>query len=79
MKASVKVSSERKIQLGMMKGLGAIYHRVTAISPHNALSREMFANQLPYEAFRTYRTAKSELDCNRAMAIVEARQTLRCL
>jgi hypothetical protein len=80
MKASLKVSSGGKIQNGMMKSLGAIYDTVTAVSLQNTLPREMFTNGFPYEASRTYKTMKSEIECTRSMALMEMhRQTLRGL
>lgn len=78
MKASLKVSSSGKIQNGMMKSLGAIYDTVAAVSLQNTLPREMFTNGPPYEASRTYKTMKSEIECARSMALIEMhRQTLR--
>jgi hypothetical protein len=44
----------------------------------NALPYEMFTQGLPYEATKTYRTMKSELEYKRSTAMVEAHhQALR--
>jgi hypothetical protein len=77
MERSAKVLAGAKDQYGVMKSLEAFYQRVTKISLQNALPYEMFANGLPYEASKTYRIMKSEIECKRSLAMVEAhRQAL---
>lgn len=73
-----------RIQLGLVKNLGTIFRRVTAV--HLDVFREripvgMFVAQyLPYEALGTYRKIKTEFEHERSRALVEARsQTFRCL
>ena len=78
MEASLKTITGGKSQHGIMKSLEAFYQRVTEMSLQTALPYEMFANGIPYEASKTYRTMKSELEHKRSLAMVDAqRQALR--
>lgn len=72
METSLKVLSGAKGRYGLIKNLGAILRRATAITSQNALPYEMFEKGLPYEASKTYRTMKSEFECQRSGAMVEA-------
>jgi len=78
MEASIKGVTRGKIHLGLAKSLGAFYQSVIKVSLQNTLPSELFTYGVPYEASRTYRTMKSEFECQRSQAMVEAhRQTLR--
>jgi hypothetical protein len=70
-----------RAQLGIAKNLEVVVRRVTAFrldAFRNSLPSEMFTCGVPYEASRTYRTMKSEFECKRSQAMVEAhRQGLR--
>jgi hypothetical protein len=80
METPLKAASTGKVQYRITKGLGAIIRRVTAISPQSTLPYEMFANGLPYEALKTYRTLKSEFEHNQSTVMVEVhRQVSRGL
>ena len=78
METSIRGVTSGKGRLGLTKSLGAFYQKVIKISPQNTLPSEMFTYGVPYEASRTYRTMKSEFECKRSQAMVEAhRQALR--
>lgn len=70
-----------RAQLGIVKNLGIVFRRVTAFKLDafkNSLPSEMFTYGVPYEASRTFRIMKSEFECKKCAAIVEAhRQGLR--
>lgn len=78
MEMSIKGVTSGKVRLGLTKGLGAFYQKVIKLSLQNTLPSEMFTYGVPYEASRTYRAMKSEFECKRSEAMVEAyRQALR--
>lgn len=64
-------------QFGLVKNLGTIFRRVTAIRLdvfREGISAGMFvAECLPYEASETYRKIKTEFENRRSIAFVEAR------
>jgi hypothetical protein len=72
-----------RVQLGVVKNVGAVVRRITAFrldAFQNTLPSEMFTHGVPYEASRTYRIMKSEFECKKCAAMVEAhRQALRGL
>ena len=76
METSFKGELGGKPQRGVLKSLGVVYQRVTGISLQNALPYEMFAGSLPYEASKTYRAMKTEFECRRSRALIDAN---RCL
>jgi hypothetical protein len=78
METSIRGVTSGKGRLGLTKSLGAFYQKVIKTSLQNTLPSEMFTYGVPYEASRTYRTMKSEFECKRSQAMVEAhRQALR--
>ena len=78
METSIKGVASGKGHLGLTKSLKAFYQKVAKISPQDTLPSEMFTYGVPYEASRTYRVIKSEFECKRSQAMVEAhRQGLR--
>jgi hypothetical protein len=78
MGTSIKGVASGKGRLGLTKSVGAFYQKVIKISLQNTLPSEMFTYGVPYEASRTYRTMKSEFECKRSQAMLEAhRQALR--
>ena len=78
METSIKEVTSGKGRLGLTKSLGAFYQKVIRISLQDTLPSEIFAYGVPYEVSRTYRTMKSEFECKRSQAMVEAhRQALR--
>jgi hypothetical protein len=69
-----------KAHLDIVKNLGAAVRRVAAFRPDDfqCLPAEMFSYGVPYEASKTYRVMKTEFECVRCEALVEARhQNLR--
>ena len=78
METTIKRVTSEKSHLGLTKSLGAVYQKVIKVSMQNTLPSELFTYGVPYEASRTYRNMKSEFECKRNQAMVEAhRQTLR--
>ena len=78
METSIKGVTSGKGHIGLTKSLGVFYQKVIKISLQNTLPSEMFTYGVPYEASRTYRTMKSEFECKRSQAMIEAhRQALR--
>ena len=78
METSIKGVTSGKGRLGLTKRFGAFYQKVIKISLQDTLPSEMFTYGVPYEASRTYRAMKSEFECKRSQAMVEAhRQALR--
>jgi hypothetical protein len=78
METSIKGVASAKGHLGLTKSLRAFYQKVAKISPQETLPSEMFTYGIPYEASRTYRVMKSDFECKRSQAMVEAhRQGLR--
>ena len=78
METSIKTITGAKSQHGITDSLVTFYQRVTKAYLQNALPYEMFTQGLPYEATKTYRVMKSELECKRSAAMVEAhRQAFR--
>jgi hypothetical protein len=78
METSTKGVASGKGHLGLTKSLGGFFQKVVKISLQNTLPSEMFTYGIPYEAVKTYRTMKSEFECKRSQAMVEAhRQALR--
>ena len=78
METSTKTVTGAKGQYGITDSLAKFYQRVTKAYLQNALPCEIFAKGLPYEATKTYRTMKSDLEYKRSAAMVEAnRQALR--
>ncbi len=75
MKIEFKGGLRTRAQFGLVKSLGTILRRVTAI--HLDVFREgiaagMFtAEYLPYEASESYRAIKTELECKRSEAQVD--------
>ena len=79
METSVKNVKAGKTLYGLIEGIVAFRLRVMEIRPRNSLPYEMFKNETPYEASRTYTIMKAEFKCNKSMAEMEEhRQTLRC-
>jgi hypothetical protein len=66
-----------RAQIGLIKNLGVIAKKMSAVSVngfHGGIDVGMFtAEYLPYQASETYRTIKTELECQRSRALVEAR------
>ena len=78
MEISIKRVTSGKGHLGLTKSLRAFYQKVIKVSLQNTLPSELFTYGVPYEASRTYRIMKSEFECKRSEAMVEAhRQALR--
>jgi hypothetical protein len=81
MEIGYRGSLRARVQFGIVKNVGAVVRRVTAFrldAFKNSLPFEMFTYGVPYEASRTYRIMKSEFECKRCAALVEAhRQGLR--
>jgi len=78
METSTKGVASGKGHLGLTKSLVAFYQKVAKIPSQDTLPFEMFTYGVPYEASRTYRIMKSEFECKRSRAMVEAhRQALR--
>jgi len=78
METSIKTVTGTKGQYGITDSLAKFYQRVTKAYLQNAIPYEIFTQGLPYEATKTYRTMKSELEYKRSAAMVEAhRQALR--
>jgi hypothetical protein len=72
MKTSIKGVTSGKDHPGLTQRLGAFYKNVIRVPLQNNLPSELFTYGVPYEACRTYRTMKSEFECKRNEAIVEA-------
>ena len=70
MKTEFKGGLRTRAQFGLVKNLGTILRRVTAIRLgvfHEGIAAGMFASEyLPYEASKSYRTIKTELECKRS-------------
>jgi len=71
-----------KAHVGLFKNLNAIVRKVSALHMnafHEGIAIGMFtAEYLPYEASQTYRTIKTEFECQRSKTLVEAHtQTYR--
>jgi hypothetical protein len=66
-----------RTQFGLVKNLGTMFRRVTAIRLdvfHERIPAGMFvAGHLPYEASETYRKIKTEFENRHSIALVEAR------
>jgi hypothetical protein len=78
METSIKTVTGAKSQHGIADSLATFCQRATGAYLQNALPYEMFTQSLPYQATRTYRVMKSELEYKRSAAMIEAnRQALR--
>jgi hypothetical protein len=79
METSIKDVKAGKTLYGLIKATAALRLRVMEIRPRNSLPYEMFKNGTPYEASRTYAIMKTEFECTKSMAAIEAhRQAPRC-
>ena len=76
METSFKGELGGKAQRGALKSLGVVYQGLTRIYLRNALPYEMFACSLPYEASKTYRAMKTEFECRRSRALIDANSCL---
>ncbi len=76
METSFKGELGGKAHHGVLKSLGVVYQRVTRISLQNALPYEMFAGGLPYEASKTYRAMRTEFECRKSRALIDANSCL---
>lgn len=67
-----------RAQFGLVKNLGTIFRRVTAIRLdvfHEGIAAEMFrAEYLPYEASETYRAIKLEFERRRSEAQLDVQR-----
>jgi hypothetical protein len=78
METSVKGVASARGHFGLTKSVRAFYQKVVKVALQDTLPSEMFTYGVPYEASRTYRVMKSEFECRRSQAMVEAyRQALR--
>ena len=75
MKTEYKGGLRTGAQFGLVKNLGTILRRVTAIRLdvfHEGIAAGMFtAEYLPYEASKSYRAIKTELECKRSTVQVD--------
>ena len=75
----VKNVKAGKTLSGLIEAIATLRPTVMEIQPRNSLPYEMFKNETPYEASRTYTIVKAEFERIKSMASIEAhRQTLRC-
>jgi len=78
METSIRGAASEKGHVGLTQSLRAFYQKVAKMPLQDTLPCEMFCYGVPYEASRTYRVTKSEFECKRSQAMVEAhRQGLR--
>jgi len=79
MKTEFKGGLRTRAQFGLVKNLGTILRRVTAIRLdvfHEGIAAGMFtAEYLPYEASENYRAIKTELEYKRSTVQVDALHT----
>lgn len=63
-------------KVGLVENLGTIFRRVTAVrlgAFREGIAVSMFAAEcLPYEASKSYRAIKTELDCKRSEVQLDA-------
>ena len=76
MKTEYKGGLRTGAQFGLIRNLGTIFRRVTAIRfdiSHEGIAAGMFAAEyLPYQASKSYRTIKTELEYKRSTVQVDA-------
>ena len=79
MKTEYKGGLRTGAQFGLVKNLETIFRRITAIGLdvfHEGIAAGMFtAEYLPYEASKSYRTIKTELECKRSEVQLDALRT----
>jgi hypothetical protein len=70
MKTEFKGGLRTRAQVGLVKNLGTFFRRITAIRVgvfREGIAAGMFAAEcLPYEASKSYRAIKTELECKRS-------------
>jgi len=70
MQTKLKGGLRTRAQFGLVKNLGTIFRRVTAIRLgvfREGIASGMFTTDcLPYEASESYRAIKTELECKRS-------------
>ena len=76
MKTEYKGGLRTRAQFGLVKNLGTIFRRVTAIRldiSREGIAAGMFAaDSLPYQASKSYRAIKTELECKRSEVQLDA-------